>query len=170
MKTKKTDITQEQLMNLFDYDEASGRLFRRRFSNGLFTGLELAGTDCGDGYRYVDILGRSYLEHRVIWARSTGFWPAEQLDHINKNRSDNRIINLREVNNSTNQKNTKLRKTNKSGIMGVHARTDNGRWSVRISHSGKRYALGSFSDFFEACCVRKAAEARFGYHSGHGAS
>ena len=156
---------------MFDYDHKKGRLFRRCFSNGLFIGLEVAGSSNKDlGYRYVEISGVNYLEHRLVWVYVTGAWPLEQLDHINKNRCDNRFLNLREVNNSENQKNTTLRKSNKSGIMGVHTRSDNGKWSVRINHNGERYTLGSFDDFFEACCARKSAEARFGYHLDHGKS
>lgn len=153
---------------MFDYDHNSGRLLRRCFSAGLFTGLEVAGFEASNGYRYIEISGTSNLEHRLVWVYITGRWPADQLDHINRNRSDNRMINLREVNNSKNQRNTTLRKTNKSGIMGVHTRSDNGKWSARINHDGGRFSLGSFCDFFEACCARKSAEARLGYHANHG--
>jgi hypothetical protein len=168
MKAKKRDLTQEQLMGLFDYDHCKGRLLRRCFSNGLYIGLEIAGCKSNNGYRYVEISGITYLEHRLIWVYLTGVFPKDQLDHINKNRSDNRFSNLREVGNSENQRNTTLRKSNKTGIMGVHTRSDNGKWSARINHNGGRYTLGSFDDFFEACCARKSAEARFGYHKSHG--
>lgn len=168
MKPVKRDLTQEQLMGMFDYDLDKGRLLRRCFSNGLFIGLEVAGTQSDNGYRYIEISNINHLEHRLIWVYLTGVWPLDQLDHINKNRSDNRFSNLREVNNSENQRNTTLRSSNKSGVMGIHIRTDNGKWSVRINHNGERYVLGSFTDFFEACCARKSAEARFGYHINHG--
>ena len=170
MKAVKRDLTQEQLMGVFDYDHDKGQLLRRCFSCGLFTGLEVAGWDDTDGYRRIEIAGISHLEHRLIWVYLTGFWPADQIDHINKNRSDNRFINLREVDNSENQKNTTLRANNKTGIMGIHIRTDNEKWAVRISKGGIRYTLGSFDDFFEACCVRKSAECKAGYHINHGKS
>lgn len=168
MKPVKIDLTQEQLMGLFDYDEEKGRLLRRKFSNGLFLGLEVAGYDGVEGYRRIEVDGKAYLEHRLVWIYITGANPSDQLDHINQDRNDNRISNLREVNNSKNQKNTTLRNSNKTGIMGIHARSDNGKWSVRISHNGSRYTLGSFYDFFEACCARKSAEVKFGYHENHG--
>jgi len=168
MKPVKRDLTQEQLMGIFDYDHHKGQLLRRCFSKGLFIGLEVAGWDGADGYRHIEIAGISHLEHRLVWVYLTGFWPTDQIDHINKNRSDNRFPNLREVDNSENQKNTTLRSNNKTGIMGVHVRTDNGKWSVRITNRGSRYVLGSFDDFFEACCVRKSAEVRFGFHANHG--
>ncbi len=168
MKPVKRYLTQEQLMGMFDYDDKKGRLLRRCFSNGLFIGLDVAGCDSDNGYRYIEISNISYLEHRLIWVYVTGVWPSDQLDHINKNRADNRFSNLRQVNNSENQRNTTLRKSNTSGIMGVHVRSDNGKWSVRINHDGERYILGSFNDFFEACCARKSAEVRFGYHVNHG--
>ena len=170
MKPNKIDLTQEQLMGMFDYDSGKGLLLRRCFSSGLFTGRKAVGSPGKSGYRYVEILGVTYLEHRLIWIYLKGTCPVDQLDHINKNRCDNRIENLRETDNSGNQRNTRLRKSNKTGIMGVHARSDNNKWSVRINHSGRRYSLGSFSDFFEACCARKSAELRFGYDINHGIS
>lgn len=169
MKPIKRDLTQEFLMGMFDYDYKKGMLFRKCFSNGLFIGLEAAGSASkANGYRQVEILGVSYLEHRLVWLYVTGVWPKDQLDHINKSRSDNRFSNLRQVDNSENQKNTKLRSSNTTGIMGVHVRTDNHKWTARINHNKKRYVLGCFNDFFEACCARKSAEARFGYHLDHG--
>lgn len=156
---------------MFDYDHKKGMLFRRCFSNGLFIGLERAGSSNEScGYRYIEIHGINYLEHRLVWVYVTGAWPLDQLDHINKKRFDNRFSNLRQVSNSENQKNTTLRKSNTSGIMGVHARSDNGKWSARINHDGERYTLGSFDSFLEACCARKSAEARFSYHIDHGKS
>ena len=168
MKPIKRALTQEQLMGMFDYDSAKGILFRRCFSNGLFTGLEVAGSGSVSGYRYVEISGSNYLEHRLVWVYLKGNWPVDQLDHKNKNRSDNRIQNLRESDNSKNQRNTTLRKSNKSGIMGVHTITDNGKWTARINHNGIRYVLGSFNNFFDACCARKSAEVKFGYYVNHG--
>ncbi len=155
-------------MRIFDYDHIRGRLFRRVFSKGLFMGMEEAGTKQGDGYRVVEIDNITYSEHRLVWVYVTGLWPTDQIDHINKIRQDNRFCNLREVNNSENQKNTTLRKNNNSGIMGVHVRSDNGKWSARINNNGSRFVLGCFDNFLDACCARKSAEVRFGYHENHG--
>ncbi len=168
MKPVKRDLTQERLMGMFDYDQDKGRLLRRCFSNGLFIGLEVAGWVSADGYRHIEIAGISHLEHRLIWVYLTGHWPKDQIDHINQCKKDNRFSNLREVSNSENQKNVALRKSNNTGIMGIHARSDNGKWSVRISDNGVRYTLGSFDDFFEACCARKSAEIKYGFHANYG--
>ena len=155
---------------MFDYDHIKGRLFRRKFSNGFFIGMEEAGTSQVNWYRVIEIDNIAHFEHRLVWVYINGVWPTDQLDHINKNRSDNRLVNLRQVDNSENQKNTKIRSTNKSGVMGIHTRTDNGKWSVRINHNKNRFVLGSFDDFFEACCARKSAEVKLGYHENHGKS
>jgi hypothetical protein len=142
-------VTQARLKEALNYDPETG-VFTR---NGC-----KVGSDDGAGYLQASVGNCSYRLHRLAWLYVHGEWPNGVIDHINGDRSDNRIANLRDVSQRANTLNVPLRKTNKSGISGVwwHARIK--RW--RVSIDGKNH-LGHFSDFFEACCARKSAENKF---------
>jgi hypothetical protein len=100
---------------------------------------------------------------------SNGEWPNGQVDHINGDRSDNRICNLRIVDSQQNCRNQKLRKTNATGTMGVYFHKLTGKWTAQIMQSGKRIHLGLFDTKEGAISARKLAEVGYGYHPNHGA-
>jgi hypothetical protein len=109
-----------------------------------------------DGYLQTKIFGKMHLNHRLIWLIHHGRWPAEQLDHINGDRQDNRIENLREVTNSQNSQNQKNRKTNTSGFPGVCWNKTSKKWSSYAYKDKKRIHLGYFNcpiTSFRAYCV-----------------
>lgn len=81
-------------------------------------------------------------------------------DHVNRNKLDNRRVNLRECTNSENQMNILLRKDTSSGVMGVN-RSNSGKWVSRIQYNKKRLVLGYFDDFNEAVKVRREAEKKY---------
>jgi len=84
------------------------------------------------------------------------------IDHINQNKLDNRRANLRYATRRVNALNSKHRANNTSGIKGVHKRSDSGKWKVYIQlKKYHKYTIGTFEDFFEACCARKSAEVKF---------
>lgn len=120
------------------------------------------------GHMVGQIFGRDYMAHRVAWAIHYGSWPSEMIDHINGIPADNRIVNLRCVSSSGNQKNKKLARNNKSGRCGVRFDIRTGKWVAHIKSQRKMYHLGSFPDFLSACAARTDAEARFGFHENHG--
>lgn len=132
--------------------------------NRKFAGRPAFITDNGFGYRKAIIWMKPYQAHRVAWAMIYGEWPTMEIDHINGNRSDNRIENLRQVTPAENQRNQKTPAHNTSGHVGVIWFPQTNRWQVRI---GKRH-VGYFKDFSEACAARKSAEAEHGYHANHG--
>lgn len=110
-------------------------------------------------------IGKKYLAaHRAAWCLHYGEWPNDFIDHINGDRTDNRIENLRVVDNRTNSRNQKIRRTNTSGVMGVRWHATKRRWDVTI---GNCY-VGSSADKAEAVAMRRAAEAAEGYHATHG--
>ena len=131
---------------------------------------EVVGTPNAQGYLRVNcrINWKRYdfLAHRVAFLLATGRWP-NATDHINGVRDDNRWGNLREVDHETNMRNVRLRKTNKTGVTGVHRR-GGGLFRAAIGSGEDRENLGSFDDFFQAVCARKSAEVRCGYHENHG--
>jgi hypothetical protein len=106
--------------------------------------------------------------HRVAWAMHYGKWPIGEIDHINGDKSDNRIENLRDATPAENRRNQKLHVKNKSGKTGVFYDASRGRWIASISHNGKRLILGRFGDRERAVSVRNVAEHEYGYHPNHG--
>ena len=121
------------------------------------------------GYLVGWILGRRYQSHRVAWAIHYGEWPDGQIDHINHDRSDNRITNLRVVTNQENHKNMSHRCDNTSGVVGVYWYKRTKKWKAEIRVSGRCIHLGYFKDFDKAVTARKEAERRYDFHENHGA-
>ena len=120
------------------------------------------------GYRRIRLFNKSYKSHRVAWAIHHGDWPADQIDHINGVRSDNRIENLRAVDQIENSRNTKIPATNMSGVIGINWDKLSWRWVVSIGVDSKTFYIGSFKDFEEAVSVRRSVEVKYGYHPNHG--
>jgi len=125
-----------------------------------------AGSAHNRGYLAVNIYEVAYLIHRVCWAMYYGQWPDSDLDHINGNKSDNRIENLRAVTRETNSRNQKLRSNNSTSCMGVTK--DRGAFRVRINVDGKRISVGSYPSLEDAIIARKEAERKHEYHENHG--
>jgi hypothetical protein len=126
--------------NVF-YDEQTG-LFtwkqkRQGVTHGKFGNLEKT------GYIRVKVLNKKYLAHRLAWFVVHGKWPEGQIDHINGNRADNRIVNLRVVDSSGNAQNRRSKqKNNQSGYFGVHS--SGGKWRAQIRIDKKLRHLGMF--------------------------
>ena len=162
------------LHRLLDVDPESGRLTwkARNIDRGNFNG-NFAGKPALDhlsklGYKVGMIMGRHVTAHRVIWAMVYDEWPTEHIDHINHNRADNRIKNLRLASPSENARNAKLSAKNKSGFTGVYWKKREKKWEARIYLSEKLVFLGAFLSREEAILARKEANMKYGYHENHG--
>lgn len=119
-------------------------------------------------YKRGGIFNKMYRAHRVIWAMETGAWPVDQIDHINHDKTDNRIKNLRVVTNQENTKNQAMNSNNTSGHNGVCWAKRNNKWQAMIGVDGIRKYLGLFDDISDAIAVRAAAEIKYGFHKNHG--
>lgn len=159
----------ELLRKLLRYEPDTGRLFwregTRQFSRQSSNG---AGTLDSHGYYQIKISGRIYQVHRVCYAIHHGIWPNNHIDHINGDRTDNKIDNLRDITRSENMKNMKLKSNNSSGFAGVHFDKLNKKWRAQIMVNGRWKHLGRFESIDDAVSARNAAEKEYGYHENHG--
>jgi hypothetical protein len=174
------------LCKLLRYDSSTGKIFWKKrpvemFSDGgigaagncktwaaRFAGKEAFTAVDGGGYKHGHIFARKYLAHRVIWAISYGDWPKDQIDHINHDRADNRLVNLREASQRENMQNTSMLCTNTRGVTGVHWCNQRSKWVAKIIVAGKSKHLGRFSVKAEAIAARKAANIKYCFHRNHG--
>ncbi len=121
-------------------------------------------------YRSISIRKKRYMAHRIAYCIGHGLdikdIDGHQIDHINGDSLDNRLVNLRLVSNSENMKNRSIYACNKIGIAGVY-KSDSGRFLARIRAHGKLVTVCSTMDFFEACCSRKSAERKYGFNINH---
>ncbi len=164
MRPNPTIATLHQLLR---YEPETGKLFWRERNRNL-TGLEAGGIASPDGYRRVRINGQIRLAHRVIFAMVYGEWPPAQVDHINGNRADNRLPNLRAVQQAANLRNKGRYRNNQSGCTGVHWCKVTARWAAAIQKDGRRVTLGRFVTLEDAIAARRAAEPAFDFHPNHG--
>ena len=135
----------KQLFNYLHYDPKTG-VFTWKVNTARSGKIgEIAGNVNFRGYRSIWINGLPFLAHRLAWAMSYGEWPALDIDHINQNKSDNRICNLRHASRSENMFNRGKNKNNTSGIKGVTFCKCTGKWRAQIMVNGKTMKIGRFA-------------------------
>ena len=134
------DLTAQCLRELLNYDPETGIFTRKvrtaqRHQVGDRADFVITGGN-QKGYYRVGILSRRFLAHRLAWLYVHGEWPAQDVDHIDGDRGNNRIANLRDVPNQINRENMRgPRKDNKIGLLGVSRH--GARWEARVQSSGK---------------------------------
>lgn len=154
------DLTAKSVRERFDYDAETG-VFRYRITpknQARVQPGDIAGYIREGKYLVVTIYGRSYYLHRLAWLYVYDEWPKALLDHVNGNKQDNRICNLRPATQSQNIANTPRHAGNTSGYKGV-VKCKN-RWKAQITHNQVVIYLGLFPTKEEAheAYVRKAKE------------
>ena len=152
------ELTQKDVRRLFKYDPDTGILTNkiRRSSNSM-KGCEVGSFDKRK-YLVTQVSGNYYKVHRLIWLYVYGYMPENFIDHINRNPSDNRLCNLREVTQSCNMRNAKNREDNTSGVQGVHWQKNRKTWFAYITNRGRRHCLGNYKNLHNAVCARLAGE------------
>lgn len=177
----RADITPELCRQLLRYDPETGKLYwlprpRELFASDRsftmwhtrYAGKEAFTADDGRGYKNGAILYATHLAHRVIWAIARGEWPAEAIDHINGNRSDNRLANLRQATTAENQRNRGVPANNSSGAMGVSWSIRKGCWQAKLNSGGKTVWLGYFDRLDQAVEARRMEQHKRGFSPAHG--
>lgn len=165
-REKESLITQAYLKSLFDYQDGQ-LIWKVTNSNRIRIG-QIAGTLNKDGYIHIIIDGIVYKAHRLIWLYHYGKWPEKLIDHVNRNKSDNRIENLREVSQQENQRHTKIQSNNTSGHCGVSWNKPLGKWRAQIMTNNKQIHLGLFNNIEDAVKARKEAEKEHNFSIYHG--
>ncbi len=141
-------ITANRLRELLDYDHETG-WFTWVVSRPHRPAGSRAGTTTDNGYRAVSIDGTRYYEHRLVWLWMAGTFPPEEIDHINRQRHDNRFCNLRCASRCENGANRASDSNNRHGFMGIW-QARNGRYAAGITKNGRKTFLGYFDTAEEA--------------------
>ena len=143
----------QTLLQNLTYNEQTG-VFTWKSSPALRVQANaVAGRISGSGYVQIPYKRKYFVAHRLAWLLKKGTLPIGQIDHINGIRDDNRIENLRDVSQSMNQQNSKLRSDNASGKKGVSWHKATSKWMASICVNNKRKHLGVFD------CLDEAANA-----------
>jgi hypothetical protein len=149
-------VTQQQALDLFSYDPATGELHWRYSHNKAKAGA-VVGAITPHGYRLTSIDKKRYYVHRLVWLIHHGQFP-RLLDHINRNRSDNRIENLRAATQAQNMQNTRLQKNNTSGVKGISWSKSRRKFEVAYTDKQGRYRhVGRFPCLATAMIARAFA-------------
>lgn len=162
--------SQDDLRRLLDYNSETGK-FRWKARGEPHFDAQFAGkealTSKYNGYFVGAIFQRYVRAHRVAYKYVFGYEPKE-IDHINGDRSDNRICNLRGVTRVENGRNLARSKRNRSGVTGVCYRPERRKWRAFIQGDGRQVFLGNFDTIEEAIVARKNGEQEHDYHPNHG--
>jgi HNH endonuclease/AP2 domain len=146
-------ITQSELKELLEYDTINGGfIWKQPRSNRVKIG-DKAGCLQPHGYTSINISKKYYLARRLVWLYHFGVLPSgtgETIDHIDMNRSNNKVENLRLCTRSDNQNNSGKHIDNTSGFKGVHLHRKTGKWCAQVGILGKKKYLGLFSTPEEA--------------------
>lgn len=153
-------LTADYVRQHLSYDPETG-VFRWLIGGKGRNGAgEIAGGLNTIGYWTIGLLGKRHYAHRLAWLLSTGQWPAEQIDHINGDRSDNRLSNLRLATHAENQQNRHRTRANKTGHRGVFFHNPTGRYVAQCRVLKVRHHIGSFDTAAEAHAAYLEARAR----------
>ena len=139
---KRLEVSRERVLELFKYED--GKLFRRSDNKEM-------GIYSQKHHRYARIVidGKDYKLHRIIFLYHKGYLP-DIIDHINGDRYDNRIENLREANTYQNRQNSRIYSTSKSGVKNVYWHKKMNKWCVSFTMNYKRKIFGYYDNLEEA--------------------
>ena len=151
-------LTQSKLKDILDYNPETGEWrWLKTLANRAQAGSP-AGSINREGYKTISINKKKYQSSRLAWLFMTGDWPEIEIDHIDRNKSNDKWSNLRQATRSENAINRNLCKSNTSGIKGVYWYSRTKMWMANIGVDSKLIHLGYFHTKDEAIAARKFAE------------
>jgi len=157
-------LDQQTLMLQVHYDPETGE-FTWNIGGRKKVAYARAGSLDGKGYWRIMIDGVDYRAHRLAWLYMTGRWPVQEVDHKNRNRTDNRWANLREATAGEQRQNQGLRSDATSGFRGVTYLPAKNKWLARIAMNRRRKHLGLHDTVVDAVAARITAERVLFTHS-----
>lgn len=154
-------ISLEAIRRAIDYNHETGAIIARtRRANGKVKVGSILGSVRPDGYLMVTFERRRILAHRLAWFYTTGEWP-DEIDHVNADRSDNRLCNLRVATRRQNGANLPRQTNNTSGFKGVSFHKRAGKWRADIKVNYRPIYLGLFATREDAHAAYCAAATRY---------
>lgn len=163
-------LTRKRLCELFIIDPEQGEIFWKKRRGGTVTSGQRSGYITSRNYRIICIDRTDYFEHNLIWLYVNGTFPPRgyEIDHINRDRSDNKIANLRICTRTQNNANMNLRNDNATGVRGVYFDKSREKYCVQVTANGKTKSLGRYGDLETARKVAETARneifGEFAYH------
>jgi len=152
-------LNQAKLKELLDYNPDTGGFIWRVYRSRMAKAGAPAGTKNDLGYVRIIVCGKQYAAHRLAWLYTHGQWPTSEIDHINQNKADNRIANLRQVTRSENCQNK-----SDATLPGITWHKPTAKWQARIKINQKLIHLGVFQNVEDAKAARKQAEQKYHTH------
>lgn len=172
MKAKEALLTADYVREVLDYNPETGEFIWKKRAGHIMPGTK-AGGIWKNGYCFIKLKGKQYLAQRLAWLYYYGEWPSGilEVDHIDLNKSNNAITNLRLCTRPSNARNHSVYASNSSGVSGVCFNSYYGKWAATIRSDSyradikdyKRESLGLYDTFEEAVKARKEAEKKYGY-------
>jgi len=152
-------LSQKELKRILCFNSNTGVFTWKvsRANNAIKIG-SIAGCIDPNGYIVIRYQGKAFLAHRLVFLYLYGYYPENQIDHIDRDPGNNIPKNLREVTTSCNMRNSNLIRSNNSGVKGVYRCNTRKKWVATVYLYGKRCHLGNYVDFGEAVCARLAGE------------
>ena len=173
-KPNEENLNQDLLRQFLHYDPQTGVFTWITYRNARIEYGTTAGCVGKTGYRRIRILGKPYRASRLAFLYMIGEWPTQEVDHINRNRDDNRWDNLRDVSRSENQKNKSriprptatgsLHTMRRSGGMGVSWHSKSRKWRASINIDSKKKWIGEFNEQIDAIKARLNKEIELNYY------
>jgi len=156
-------VKHHEVRDLLDYEPSTG-VFRWRVPPGGRGRMgAIAGTRDSEGYTIIRYKGRGYKAHRLAWLHVYGNLPEGVIDHVNGDKADNRIANLRDVDAYVNAQNvTRANKNGRSGLRWVSWFSQYQKWKAAFVFRKKHYFVGHFDCKQEAYEAAKTARAQLG--------
>lgn len=152
-----------RLIELLEYNDETGVFTWLQTRGGSAKVGTIAGALDKNGYINIRVLRKLYKAHRLAWFYVHGVWPEMDLDHIDGDKTNNSLGNLRLATSAQNVANSGVRSDSISGIKGVKKRNDCNKWRAQITENGKRRFLGNFDTADEAYAAYcDAAKKHFG--------
>ena len=154
------------IKDYLDYNSVTGDFTWKKTTTNRIKVGDLAGSlNKTSGYIELRFKGKHYYGHRLAWEFVHGIVP-KFIDHVNQNRADNSIFNLREVSRLNNNKNCRVSKNNSSGTPGI-SQLPTGKWRAVITVNYKQKHLGVFTDIVDAIQARTDAKLKYNFHRNH---